>query len=431
MEKIAEEWTSTGIKSVFKLSLEAFLDRGQWPTSVGAGTQSTVICGFGWRFSFQVDAQPASSPVVDNAGNRIESFQLQLFFDPYLIREGAYGAITLTTQLKNLISQEDPAPVTLTLPPGYRQSGSPSLGKYVYPSNASTPSISITVSFSATLGLTLPHSLEPQMERALEETLAGKELVDIKFYAFSRRGSECVTHPLPLFANSGLLQGFSKDLDNLLIGHGFSESAAVDLDMHEPEEHSFDDYGYDSDSDLESEAGDSEQPATSVDGSLADGIRKTDSTNLSGKGMRMGRVIVLKDTAFKTWKALLYYLYTKQVNFRPLKSEGTEQIAVSGPTCSPKSMYRLADKLGLEDLRVLALASISSRLSENNILQEVFSFYSSVYPVIQDLEIGILASNFSDKASEGLKEISKAICEGEKPYCADTLFKVIRKMGGK
>jgi hypothetical protein len=67
--------------------------------------------------------------------------------------------------------------------------------------------------FPATLGLTLPHRLEPQMEQALEETLEGNELVDVKFYAFSRRGLQCVTHPLPLFAKSALLQGFSDDFD--------------------------------------------------------------------------------------------------------------------------------------------------------------------------------------------------------------------------
>ncbi|KAJ7751885.1 hypothetical protein DFH07DRAFT_960711 [Mycena maculata] len=94
-------------------------------------------------------------------------------------------------------------------------------------------------------------------------------------------------------------------------------------------------------------------------------------------------------------------------------------------------MYRLADKLGLEELQALALAFISSRLTENNILREVFSSFTAVYPVIQELEVSMLTANFSEKASEGLKEMTQKICEGEKPYCADVLLMLIQKMGAK
>ncbi|KAJ7660832.1 hypothetical protein DFH06DRAFT_1193409 [Mycena polygramma] len=427
MEKRTEEWAPTGVKSIFQLSLQPSTGSAQRPTSVGAGVQYTAICGFGWRFAFRVDQQSAPAVVVDDAGNTIESFQLQLFFDPHLIRSAAYGAIALTTHVENLISVVQPLPpasVQYTLPLG---GGNHTLGTYVYASSAPTPTISITVTLPASLGLTLPHPLEPQMEQALEETLSGKELVDIKFYAFSRRGTECVTHPLALFAKSALLRGFSDDLDAMLIGHGFSEATIVDLDLHQPDELAFRDYGYESDSDLESE-GEDDAMAGVATGST-DG--ETKSALVSGKGARVGRVFVLRDTAFTTWKALLYYLYTRRVNFRPLKSEGPKETTVSGPACSPKSMYRLADKLGLEELQALALASISSRLSESNILEEVFSSFTSVYPVIQELEVGVLTSNFSDKAAEGLKEMTQKICDGEKPYCAETLFKIIQKMGGK
>ncbi|KAJ7159561.1 hypothetical protein C8R46DRAFT_814906, partial [Mycena filopes] len=211
-------------------------------------------------------------------------------------------------------------------------------------------------------------------------TLAGKELVDVKFYAFSRRGSGCVTHPQALFSNSNLLRGFSEDLDAMLTEHGFSESAIVDLDLHESEDQSFNEYGYDSDSDLESDA---EENSTPVVNKKSSSESEPDGKVASGSKSsgRKGRVIVLKDTAFTTWKALIYYLYTRRVNFRPLKSEGPQEAnsTVKGPTCSPKSMYRLADKLGLEDLQGLALTAISSRLSETNILEEVFSSFTSVY----------------------------------------------------
>ncbi|KAJ7744158.1 hypothetical protein B0H16DRAFT_995090 [Mycena metata] len=430
MEKNSEVWTPTGINSTFNLSLQpSGTGSGHRPTALGAGIQYTAICGLGWRFALRVDQQSTPTMVVDDAGNTIESFQLQLFFDPYLIRSASYGAVTLTTQVEHLISpsQAVEVPITYNLP---SNASDTHLGTYVYASSAAAPSISITLTFASALGLTLPHPLEKRMEEALEETLTGKELMDVKFYAFSRRGSESVTHPLALFANSHLLRGFSEDLDALFTEHGFSESAIVDLDLHEPEDRTFNDYGYDSDSDLESEA---DEPAPLVKVSFSDvetGDKEQSSTRSSG---RKGRVIVLKDTAFQTWKALIYYLYTRRVNFRPLKSEGPLEtdITVRGPTCSPKSMYRLADKLGLEDLQALALAAISSRLSETNILYEVFSSFTSVYPVIRDLEVGVLTSNFSDKASEGLLEMTQKICDGEKPYCAETLTMIIRKMGGK
>ncbi|KAF7367700.1 hypothetical protein MSAN_00833800 [Mycena sanguinolenta] len=425
MEKVTEKWSPTSVTSIFTLCLQPSTGTGQRPTSTGGGVQFSAVCGFRWRFPFRVDLQSAPASVVDDAGNTIESFQLQLFFDPHLIRSAAYGQISLAVQLKNLISAQAPAPVQLSLPQNSSyHSSHTQLGSYVYASTASTPIISITLEFSPTLGLTVPHPLESRMEQALEETLTGRELVDVKFYAFSRKGADCVLHPLPLFAKSSLLQGFSDDLDAFLTEHGFSESAVVDLDLHEPEERSFDEYGYDSDSDLDSEA--EEEPETKRPGPAKSASDDDVSSRL---GARMGRVIVLKDTAFRTWKALLCYLYTRRVKFAPLKSErGPKELVTTGPMCSPKSMYRLADKLGLEELRALALASITSRLSEENILEEVFSFFTSMYPVIQELEVGVLTSNFSDKATEGLKEMTSKICRGEKPYCAETLLSIMRKM---
>ncbi|KAJ7152466.1 hypothetical protein C8R46DRAFT_1121305 [Mycena filopes] len=432
MDKTAEVWSPTGVKSVFSLSIQpSSTGTGNRPTALGTGVLYTAICGLGWRFSFRVDQQPAPTRVVDDAGNTIESFQLQLFFDPHLVRSAAYGSITIDTQVERLIPSVPPAAptITYTLPSG---GATPALGTYVYASSTPAPSIGFTVTFSPTLGLTLPHPLEARMEQTLGDTLAGKELVDLKFYAFSRRGSGCVTHPQALFSNSNLLRGFSEDLEAMLTEHGFSESAIVDLDLHESEDQSFNEYGYDSDSDLESDVEENPAPVV-VKGSSSESEPDGKVAPGSKSSGRKGRVIVLKDTAFTTWKALIYYLYTRRVNFRPLKSEGSQEAgpAVKGPTCSPKSMYRLADKLGLEDLQALALTAISSRLSETNILEEVFSSFTSVYPVIRDLEVGVLTSNFSDKASEGLMDMTQKICDGEKPYCAETLFMIIKKMGKK
>lgn len=56
------------------------------------------------------------------------------------------------------------------------------------------------------------------------------------------------------------------------------------------------------------------------------------------------------------WEALLFYIYTGTIFFAPLRSEGAEErmCAVKQhkhdhpyrpPLCSPKSVYRLADKV--------------------------------------------------------------------------------------
>ncbi|KAJ7744159.1 hypothetical protein B0H16DRAFT_1560369 [Mycena metata] len=438
MEKVSEHYTPNSVQSLFKLTFQPSSsgNTGRRPAATGTGQQSTAICGLGWRFTFCVD-QSTPSLVVDNGGNPVESFQLQLFFDPHLIRGSAYGTVTLTTRVERLISTSVVVPLEYNL--SYHSNST--LGTYIYASSAAEPSISITVTFPAALGLNLTHPLEhwQRMEQALRESLAGKELVDVKFYAFSRKGSEGrrVTHPLRLYANTALLRGYSEDLDALLTGHGFSESAVVDLDLHEPEEHSFEDYGYDSDSDLDSD-GEGESPSTPSTREAdrleeANGLEVSIAPAKNSSSGRKGRVIVLKGTAFKTWKALVYYLCTRQINFCPLKSEGPMPQLNAGDdiSCSPKSMYRLAEKLGLEDLQALALTSISSRLFKTNILPEVFSEFTSLYPAIQELEINVLTSDFSAQVCEEMKEYTQKICDGERQYCSETLFMIIRKMGLK
>jgi hypothetical protein len=80
------------------------------------------------------------------------------------------------------------------------------------------------------------------------------------------------------------------------------------------------------------------------------------------------RRVLVTDTAFNTcgllsyrlvplltdscrWQALLYYLYTDEIVFAPLRSQGnrtTRCCSLEGPPpCSPKSMYRLACKVRL------------------------------------------------------------------------------------
>ncbi|KAH9943870.1 hypothetical protein B0H21DRAFT_660394, partial [Amylocystis lapponica] len=105
------------------------------------------------------------------------------------------------------------------------------------------------------------------------------------------------------------------------------------------------------------------------------------------------------------WEALLFYLYTGNITFAPLKSEGdnVRQSFINRrrskepnrpAPCSCKSIYRTADEvcghhlplrlinnfmeqMGLDALKHLALDHLKSRLSAKNILTEIFSTFTS------------------------------------------------------
>ncbi|KAJ7036789.1 hypothetical protein C8F04DRAFT_1394045 [Mycena alexandri] len=374
----------------------------------------------------------------------VPSFSIQLFFDPHFIRLAGFEAIIfIFTEMVNLVGEgTSTTRRDYYLPNRQHDNSLHLLGSFVYVSNSPAPTITFTLEFPSNLELALPRApLESKLKSVLEESISGKDLVDIKFCAFSLFSSGAATHPLPLFARISLLQGFSDDLDNLLEGKGFSESSIVDLDRHGSEDSQFDGYGYDSD--LESEGEEEEESPTISSVSSISGASASDSDQtthevfnfrfrgsiVANEQSRRGRVIILKDTAYKTWKALLYYLYTRRINFSPLRSEGSMNPAGEGPMCSAKSMYRLADKLGLNDLKSEALQYIASRLSEGVILPEVFSSFTSMYPAVQKLEIEYLMLNFTPRASEGLKEMVKKICDGEKSPCTETLYLILQRMG--
>ncbi|CAK5264144.1 unnamed protein product [Mycena citricolor] len=364
MDKVSETWTTAGVQAIFEIQTRESVESKDLivPTALDAGLVHTPVCGLGWRFAVKIDRSSAQTVVVSDSGEVIQSYQVQLYFDPHLIGAAKYGELTLEVQVGHLIPTVEIVPIKFHLPTGDPRNAA-NLGLHTYPGNARPPRVTVTITFSPTLGLTLPTPLDHRIERALEETLEGEELVDIKFYAFSRRDRS---------------------------------------QPQSPSESTFDEYSYELDSDLDSDQEIDAAPppkTTKIEAEKADP---------AGRFARRGRVVVVKDTAYKTLKALLMYLYTGEIHFRSLRSNPEPAEAssrVQGPICSPKSMYRLADKLqlGLDELKMLSQARISASLAESNILEEVFSSFTSTYPVIQELEVGILTSNFSKKAAEGLR----------------------------
>jgi len=119
-----------------------------------------------------------------------------------------------------------------------------------------------------------------------------------------------------------------------------------------------------------------------------------------------GKTVVIKDCAYKTWEALIYYLYTDQIVFAPLSRDGLDnrsrpafmaslQNDQSSHPCSAKSIYRLADKMYLPELQRRAFNHIKGQMSEKTILRENFSKFASRYPEIQKMEMTILARHFN------------------------------------
>ncbi|PWZ03690.1 hypothetical protein BCV70DRAFT_170614, partial [Testicularia cyperi] len=177
------------------------------------------------------------------------------------------------------------------------------------------------------------------------------------------------------------------------------------------------------------------------------------------------RKVVVRDAAYPTFKSLLYYLYTDTVDFAPLTSSflssgvGSEEVyagsgAEGGSTtlvaddsmssrtagsssdafteerrrahtmrrsmieaycqanpnrpnpCSAKSMYKLADKLQIPDLKRRAQEHLASSLTVHNIVWEVFSGFNTRFPDIRKMETDFLLKHWPEvKRSKAMKTI--------------------------
>ncbi|RPD63868.1 hypothetical protein L227DRAFT_608404 [Lentinus tigrinus ALCF2SS1-6] len=266
----------------------------------------------------------------------------------------------------------------------------------------------------------VPSPSREQLHRAVAlASLSGKSCEDIKFFAFSRRTrAGTVDTPLPITTNTTLIRKASSHFDYVL-GTGFSESNVADMEAPYPSTRpsASDCYDYMSDSDLDDEddaegnvaRSDGESTSTTQAKSELEVIVRNDNKpdipvsredNRERTIVKPGRVVYLEDIAYTTWKAFAFYAYFGEVAFAPLRSQHQPRPQVQdpykAPLCSPKSMYRVAEKYNVVELKDQALASIKSSLSPHNILEEVFSSFTSVYPAVQEMELHYLYDNVKD-----------------------------------
>ncbi|KAH8093850.1 hypothetical protein BXZ70DRAFT_948150 [Cristinia sonorae] len=146
------------------------------------------------------------------------------------------------------------------------------------------------------------------------------------------------------------------------------------------------------------------------------------------------------DGAFTTWQAMSLYLYTDHIEFNPLRSYIASQPIRPTSTqpkrspCSPKSMYRLAARLGLEELKVQAQAVLRSYLSEANIVDELFSDFTWRYPEILAMQTEIYYQHCTlPIVTTAMRRINAKIVTGALPHAnivLDALFEKLTMRNG-
>ncbi|KAG2054174.1 hypothetical protein BDR06DRAFT_955787 [Suillus hirtellus] len=316
------------------------------------------------------------------------------------------------------------------------------------------------------------------VEVLLMKSILGQQLVDTKFHVFSGRSahSRKVIRLQALSANDIVLTAHSEFFAELLSRTGSPDATFVDFDGGSEFEDgiALDDYGYTSDSDLEDEEEEkaSQKPPSDVSSALKGNIIESDDDDddddeddddllvvadtrsesdaltsplqaempiapapIQHKPQAVNyRNILVRDTAFRTLKALLLYLYTDKISFFPLKSQGLPRADVETPKrstswpCSPKSMYCLASKVRLDSLRDQAFHAIRSSLDAKNILQELSSSFTSKYPAILQMNVEVLLQHIASvPVIQNIPALLRRITDSQLPHGADIVISLYQK----
>ncbi|KAH7906108.1 hypothetical protein BJ138DRAFT_1117870 [Hygrophoropsis aurantiaca] len=302
-----------------------------------------------------------------------------------------------------------------------------------------TLSLSVTILKSSLkqISTTSPHPLTsqaasiapamtPVLLQTLSQSLNSGSFFDTKFILCSRRKtSDYLGATQIVYAQADVLEAVSPNLaldematreDKLFLGPSSTPEGRL---MEIVEE-----YEYESDSDLD----DSEDRNIGVS-------EPTETIPMPIEPpTNIANIIYVKDTAYKTWRALVYYCYTGQIAFLPLKSSNNverESPSADGEDnrCSPKSMYSLAHKLGINTLEASALAAIEEHLSQSNVLDELFSKFTSKYPAIQEMEMRILMENRTQpEVTQAFPGMIQKIFQGQMPHAEKVQSDVMQKL---
>ncbi|KAJ3486730.1 hypothetical protein NLI96_g4038 [Meripilus lineatus] len=284
----------------------------------------------------------------------------------------------------------------------------------------------------------MSNSLPTALDGALATSITTGGFVDTTYYLFSSRlSSGKIGKPRAVYANSAVMRAAGQHFQGQLSA-GFATRNEIAQETA--------DYGYDSDSDLEDDEGESpEESLVTVVVNPNDEMASENSDENPTMVQfpvprRTKHTVVVSDVAANTWQALVFYILTGVIHFAPLRSQGLEyrmqeitQYAHDHPglppLCSPKSMYRLADKVGLVDLKNLAMKDLEEKLPRIKILDEIFSKYSSVFPEILMAQVNYFCDEEISQTSRlSLQQKIRSVTKGELPHATNALMAMLQKV---
>ncbi|GAA6064057.1 hypothetical protein JCM10212_006793 [Sporobolomyces blumeae] len=184
---------------------------------------------------------------------------------------------------------------------------------------------------------------------------------------------------------------------------------------------------------------------------------------LGGRSSERARSeVVVTDASYSTFRALLYYLYSNQISFSPLASTyyaakdralqadvpfnflsreqfilahsppttlipsqfvsgtggpgagGTGESQKVGPA-SAKAIYRLADKMGLDELKALAFRHVVSSLTSRNVVYEAFGSFSMRFDEVKRVEVAFLLEHWNEvRTSPSMRKVFEYLRSGNR-----------------
>ncbi|KAI0342154.1 hypothetical protein BDW22DRAFT_1429642 [Trametopsis cervina] len=160
-------------------------------------------------------------------------------------------------------------------------------------------------------------------------------------------------------------------------------------------------------------------------------VEQTPVTPVSQPATLKGEVtLFMPNSAHRTWQSLLLYLYNDYIEFAPLRSQRGHGVLLNptGLSCSPKSMYRLATKLGLEHLRQKAFQAIEQSLSKENIVKELFSDFTWRYPEILVMQTNVFYKHSCEAmVQKEMSETFQEIALGRLPHSSIVLSSLFNR----
>ncbi|KAK0219355.1 hypothetical protein EDD85DRAFT_865218 [Armillaria nabsnona] len=403
----------------------------------------SAICGLGWYFTGSLELIEFTSRTKTGKQSKSRYCEGSLSVHPGAIGNMPFGELRIIAECRS----KEAFFCSLKLPV---ESPEITLGTFIEQKPYGELLFDVTVTLIIPRESVVQIPTEPEIMEVITTSLGGEFPIDMKLVLFSRRSKQGrASAPRAVFTTSKFLKGRSKFFDKCIIAGIIAD---IDANSNGPEADF--EYPFEDDSDLESDVdpdgevdvdaqeeehcavtggytsdasemvvdtvsiasmsaispvserlpSDSDGESETTSNSLSDqvvlraqSVHQEDGTDQGERGARPRRlesVCFIKGIAHQTFRALIAWVYTGKIAFKPLKSTGS-QVQSDDHACSPKSMYRLASQqAGLQDVKKLAFDNLRSQLSQENIIREVFSTFSRDYPEVFEMELMVLRGLF-------------------------------------